>query len=392
MRIKDSEKYYRKLAEKWLTGEITREEEEVFSRWYNQHQDEPLTVPEYIAKNEQEHHDRILQNIKTQLGEPAIGKRQLVIWYAIAASIALLLVSFAAFFIIGEPRGHQNVDSVSTDIAPGGNKALLTLSNGSVISLNDIKDGETVQQKGAQIVKAADGLLTYTVAPAQDGKVHEPQFNTITTPKGGQYQIILPDGTKVWLNAASSLSYPTSFFDYERKVELDGEGYFEVAKNDGMPFKVKTNDQEIVVLGTHFNIKAYSDDSMTKTTLLEGLVEVHPNTNISDSGGEVVLKPGEQSIVSRNNRIRVTKVNASSEVAWKSGVFSFRGADIQNVMSELSRWYDVDVEFEGELPDIKLWGEMDRNVTASEALEILRYFNLNYRIIKVGTAKKIIIS
>ncbi len=391
MALGNTEEYYKELAEKWMIGKITPEEEKLFSDWYNQYQDKPLEVPTSIARNEQEHHDRILRIIKMQLDRPKTQKRNHVIRYAIAASFALVLLSLVAYFTIGLPDAPRMLSVNQQDIAPGGNKATLTLSDGSVINLNDMEDGAIMQQEGVEIAKTENGLLSYAVMSAQDRK-RAPVFNTISTPNGGQYQVILPDGTRVWLNAASSLRYPTSFSGEERRVTLVGEGYFEVAKNEDLPFKVETDFQEVTVLGTHFNVKAYHDGAATKTTLLEGSVSIHVETNSSVNNTDFLLVPGDQSLLSKNNEMRIVKVDTTKEIAWKSGVFSFQGSDIKNVMRELSRWYDVDVEFEGKMPDIKLWGEMDRNVTASEALEILKYFNLDYKIIKTGNTKKIIIS
>jgi len=213
-----------------------------------------------------------------------------------------------------------------------------------------------------------------------------PSYNTITTPRGGQYQVTLPDGTVVWLNAASSLKYPTAFTGKERIVELTGEGYFEVASNKDMPFKVQAADQTVEVLGTHFNINCYADEPAVKTTLLEGSVKVmHHGTHKS-----MTLKPGEQSTVSRNN-FSVAMADTENAVAWKNNLFYFSGSDIPSVMRQISRWYNVTVEFEGAIPDIRLWGKVYRNSNASKVLELLEYFGLKYRIEENNGSKKIII-
>jgi ferric-dicitrate binding protein FerR (iron transport regulator) len=280
-----------------------------------------------------------------------------------------------------------------TDIAPGGNRATLTLADGSVILLDDAMMGKIAEQEGMKVTKAEDGLLTYTFIPSEKGVATAAQFNTISTPKGGQYQIVLADGTKVWLNAASSLTFPTSFTGNERSVELSGEGYFEVNTVRGLdvkniPFIVKTADQEVTVLGTHFNINSYADEASTITTLMEGSIQV---SQLSTSSSKL-LKPGQQSVVTLNKGINVSTVNSSSAMAWKNGLFQFEGSDIKNVMRQFSRWYDVEVEFESRVPDIKLWGEVYRNVNASQALEILEYFNLKYKIVQTEKGKKVIVS
>src|SRR5690606_21711377 len=219
-------------------------------------------------------------------------------------------------------------------------------------------------------------------------------YNEIKTPKGGQYEIVLPDGTKVWLNAASSLKYPVVFKGNERKVELTGEAYFEVTsinKNGLVPFIVQTSLQQIKVLGTAFNINAYADEQSTKTTLLHGSVKIIPQSNSLRTDDSVLLKPGQESKVSKD-KISVAEVNTAEAVAWKNGMFYFQDSDIRSVMRQLSRWYNVEVEFEGKLPNIKLWGEIHRDVNASKALKILEYFNLKYRIENKNDVKKIIIS
>ena len=179
----------------------------------------------------------------------------------------------------------------------------------------------------------------------------------------------------------------------ERKVELTGEAYFEVnsqwSSGKKVPFLVSTSSQTIEVLGTHFNVNAYSDEPSTRTTLLEGSVRV---VRDRDGDGSIVLKPGEQAILTANKRMAVSRVNTGNVVAWKSGLFQFQNSDIESVMREISRWYDVEVEFEGKVPDIKLWGKVYRNVNASEALKILAYFDLKYRILQTGKIRKIIIS
>lgn len=391
MTLPNTEEYYQKLAEKWLTGMITAQEKEEFTVWYNANQDAPVQIPPGLALNDKEIHDRILFKIKTEIHTVGQSKSTKLSYFIIAACLALIFVSFFIYFLEQKPTS-QSFAEATNEIPPGGNKATLTLSNGSVINLDDVNKGRIVEDDGAHIVKAADGLLAYTADPKISGdKISK--FNTVSTPNGGQYRIILPDGTKVWLNAASALVYPTIFSGEDRRVKLSGEAYFEVAKIKGKSFKVSTASQEITVLGTHFNIKAYLDEPQVKTTLVEGAVKVTPfKENGLSLGRSVLLKPGEQSLLAGAHRLTVHKVNVTNEVAWKSGIFSFHNTDIRVVAREFSRWYDVSIDFEGELPDVKLWGEMDRNVNATEALEILHYFKLKYRIVNQGSVKKIIIS
>lgn len=390
MTTRNTEEYYQHLAEKWLSGTITAVEEQEFTNWYNQNQDAPLNIPSAIAGSDQEMHDRILHKIRAEIKTASPGKSMSISRYVLAACLVLVMASIFMYFI-NQESAQKSALVTQGDFPSGRNTANLTLADGSVISLDDVGNGKIVEQAGIAVVKEADGLLTYRVK--EGGKFAKEQFNTISTPLGGQYKIILPDGTKVWLNAGSSLKYPTSFQGKQRLVTLFGEGYFEVAKDKNMPFKVKTSNQEITVLGTHFNINAYKDEPDVKTTLVEGAVKVlATDLNQTGSGVPVVLAPGEQSVLSKNNRLSVRSVNVAAETAWKSGVFSFQNTDIHVVLRQFSRWYNVEIEFEGEVPDVKLWGEMDRNVSATEALEMLHYFNLKYKVIQDGKTKKIMIS
>lgn len=390
MTLGNTDEYYQQLAEKWLTGKITPEEEKEFSEWYNRNQDLPLNIPADIAGSDQEMHDRILFKIRAGIKTGQPGRTGRISYRLIAACSALFLVSFFIYFMVSKP--HQERVLAQSNIPPGTNRATLTLSDGAVVNLDDVKTGRVLEQEGIEIVKTAEGLLTYS-AKRLKGNAASVKFNTISTPMGGQYKVILPDGTKVWLNAGSSLVYPTSFTAEERIVKLSGEGYFEVAKLKGLPFKVKTSTQEIVVLGTHFNVNAYENEPAVKTTLAEGSVKVVPSgSHMMGGTAPAILKPGQQSVWSKEHKLIVKKVNIATEIAWKSGIFSFQNTDIQVVAREFSRWYNVEIAFEGELPDVKLWGEMDRNINATEALEILHYFKLKYRIVQQGKKRMIMIS
>ncbi len=324
------------------------------------------------------------------------------LWSTFSRIAAVLLIGFAIGGFLYKSKYESRPQSAaineSVDIAPGSNMATLTLANGSVIGLNDIREGDIVKQDGFIITKTDEGQISYIIDDMQDElsttAVKEPIFNTIEIPRGGKYQVTLPDGTKVWLNSASSLTYPTKFSNNERKVTLTGEGYFEVAKNAKAPFTVITEDQSITVLGTHFNVRSYGRKSATQTTLLEGSVRVSPISTTDTQGASRTLKPGEQSILNAKRRLEVKKVNASNVISWKDDLFYFEDTDIRSVMEEFSRWYNFEFEFEGKMPTTKLWGKVHRNVNASEALDILSYFNLKYRIVDINanSRKKVIIS
>jgi len=330
-----------------------------------------------------------LKEIYQQLAAVHRPQRSIPWLQLTAAAVSLIFISIGLYFYLktstpnSGPQLSQQTEEKVHDFAPGSNKAILTLSDGSSITLDDAADGKIIERDGIQITKNKDGLIRYQVL----ANAKELRSNTLSTPKGGQYQLILSDGTKVWLNAASSITYPTSFNEKERKVILKGEGYFEIAKNEQQPFKVITDRQEVEVLGTHFNINSYEDESDIKTTLLEGSVKVSD----LQTKQSILLKPGEQATLRKNGKIKVGQVNAENAIAWKSGFFQFQNSDVQQAMRQLARWYDVNIEFEDRVPDVKLWGEIHRNATAVEALEILSYFDLKYKIVSEGKTKKIII-
>ncbi|WP_316841631.1 FecR family protein [Pedobacter gandavensis] len=274
-----------------------------------------------------------------------------VFLYFSAACISLILIGIIAIFQQDYLKKNLNnlVSSPSVkDIPAGGNKAVLTLADGKVITLNGAADGALVKVAGMVIRKTGDGQLVYEISGHQNAT-----YNTITTPKGGTYQVKLSDGTHVWLNAASSIRFPTSFASLkERTIELVGEAYFEVSKDVKHPFKVHTAHQEVEVLGTHFNISSYVDDEQVKTTLLEGAVKV---SNLQQEGVHVILKPGQQSVMAQG-QIKITKADIEEVLAWKNGLFVFNDEPLEHIMKRVARWYDVEVVYEPGLDKNKLFG------------------------------------
>ncbi|WP_316818010.1 FecR family protein [Pedobacter nyackensis] len=289
-----------------------------------------------------------------------------------AAALIFLTLSAAIFFLINAYNNSRTAISFVNNIQPGGNKAILTLFDGSKLSLSDIKNGELVNQSGIKIVKTKEGELIYTVTKensAPDAEQHF-KYNILETPRGGQYRINLPDGTRVWLNAQSSLKFPQTFAGFnERRVELSGEAYFEVSKDKSKPFKVISVSSsgiqdEIEVLGTHFNLSNYSDDKIAKTTLLEGSVRV---TSASVSK---ILKPGQQSILS-SNRFEVKNVDVEEVVSWKNGFFIFENDNLEGILRKIARWYDVDISYDGHLNHVEMIGAVSRSTSLAEVLDIL---------------------
>ncbi len=304
-------------------------------------------------------------------------------WLPKVAAAAILFTSLATMFIITRRPStpvavltSKNTKAVvaKNEILPGNNKALLTLSDGSVVALDDTKNGIVARQGKTNVAKNNNQVI-YNAPDVTGAAPVEITFNTIATPNGGQYQVVLPDGSKVWLNAASSLRFPTSFSGAERKVELTGEGYFEVAKDAAHPFHVQVSNTEITVLGTHFNVMGYNNEAALKTTLLEGAVK------ISYGNMAKILKPGQQAKVENSNDgIEVINADTEQAVAWKNGSFLFVNEEIKSIMRQLSRWYDIDVSYEGKEKQRYFSGEVSRSVTLAQALKILDFSNIKFRI------------
>ncbi|RAK02291.1 FecR family protein [Larkinella arboricola] len=305
-------------------------------------------------------------------------------WLRYAAAAALLLIGigfwwqFRADQQTGTGLAVQKAQKPN-DVRPGGNRALLTLADGSAIELDRVGSGLLARQGTAEIRKTGDGILVYSAKATPAGP--DGRMNTLTTPKGGQYEVSLPDGSKVWLNASSSIRFPSVFPASERKVEITGEAYFEVAKNKAKPFRVKFNTSEVQVLGTQFNVMAYPEEGASKTTLVEGSVQ------ISHRQQHTALRPGQQAVVSANGQINTKYTSVDQAVAWRNGLFYFKDAGIEEVMRQLARWYDVEIEFGGKIPVRQFTGKIARNVNLSEVTHMLRYAGVNCRI----EGKKIVI-
>jgi len=366
------------LADKLLERTITLEEERELNMWYRESLDEPVKIPSDFAESEKVLHQRILNSVQKYTDSKPVVK----LWPRIVAAVSIVVCIGIGFYFYHKDHTTPTEIATKNDIAPGGNKAFLTLADGKRIVLTDAKIGELAEQSGVKITKATDGQLVYTVSdlPSQNNKLKD--YNTIETPRGGTYQVRLPDGTKVWLNAASTLRFPSSFARLvNRRVELlSGEAYFEVAKDKKHPFIVKTDNHKVKVLGTHFNINAYTDESTIKTTLLEGSVQV------TQMGlGIKTLFPGQQSQVSKRG-ISITKnINLESIIAWRNGDFIFNGEDFKTSMCKIARWYDIEVIYDTSAPsNLILRGEVSRSKSISAVLKIMEatgkvHFKLNGR-------------
>jgi len=362
------EKEYLSLFEKHLAGQTSPAEEQLLK----DHKDEfkLLALPwDTATMGEQEIvKDKLFKSLQAET-EPKQTRRIRLRYWSAAAAI-LLVCSLTWYFNdrLGAETGNK--DRVAhrqfQDIRPGGNKAVLTLSDGSEVILDSAINSPAIQDGNATISRKDNGLLVYNAGQSISALTEHMQINRISTPRGGQYQVVLQDGTKVWLNASSSISFPTYFSGKDRVVQLSGEAYFEVSKNAYKPFKVQVNGMEVKVLGTHFNIMAYADEANTQTTLLEGSVEISTKTQ------RTLLKPGQQAAVENlSNAISVQAVNTSGSVAWKNGNFMFTDDDIYTIMRRLSRWYDVDVVYQGNLSDQVFAGYVSRYENINEVLKTL---------------------
>lgn len=270
-------------------------------------------------------------------------------------------------------QGYSGIAGPAADIPPGHPQAELILSNGQHVKLDSTNNGMVLNQSGATTLNA-NGVLTYHV---DNEKGIDTAYNTIMIPRGGQYRVKLPDGTLVWLNAASALRYPIAFTGRSRIVELEGEAYFEVVHEDSRPFKVKVAGEEIEDIGTHFNVNAYGDEPYITTTLLEGKVKVTG----SHSRNTAVLKPGEQARIDSSGTIKLARnVDLNDVVAWMHGQFSVNNMGVASLMKTLSRWYDVDIRYEGEVPQGKFGGLIDRDVYLSNVLSVLNANGINARL------------
>jgi transmembrane sensor len=302
---------------------------------------------------------------------------------AAAASVLIILTSIAWFTM----NTRQNTVSERTavvnnnkeEILPGTGKATLTLSDGSIVVLDNTATNTPIAQAGAMIIKKSDGQVMYV--PKESG-ASATAINVINVPRGGTYEIILPDQSRVWLNNSSSLKYPTRFTGNTRSVELDGEGYFEIAKDEAHPFIVSTDRVNVEVLGTHFNIMAYENEPSAQTTLLEGAVRLRKNNETR------VMQPGDQGSVDQQGRVGIHQVDTENAIAWKNGLFQFNNAAIETVMHQVERWYNVEVKYSGKMPE-GISGAMPRNVPLSTILQMLEltgkvHFSVDNRTVTVS--------
>ena len=357
------------LLRKYHAGTATPAERAQLEKWYDTVQGPDhghLQQPDVRAYVKQE----IWKGIQRE--RPVRGAvRRLRRWLPYAAAVLVIAFAGVQFFIYKQHANPKVGIESAYDITPGGNRASLVLADGRTIDLSETHSAIVIGDE----IAYRDGTV---VANAIDGGASA-SWLQLTTPKGGTYQVTLPDGSQVWLNSATTLKYPSRFEGNERVVELEGEAYFEVAtlaKKGNMPFKVRSKDQEVWVLGTQFNVSAYPENLHTATTLVDGSVKV---ASAMAPQSPVVLRPGQQSI-NQQATLTVRDVETAPFVAWKNGFFHFRQTDIREVMNQLSRWYDIEVSYEADLPGETFSGKMERNVSLGNVLDFLAGSGIKYRL------------
>lgn len=373
--MKNSEDLF-KLFERILNGEATEEDIRKYNRWCHSFQGGTSSVPDIseiktgmIAEIEK----RIHHNSKP---------KQLRLWtkIAVAASVILALF-FGSYYLLNRHQEKYIVRNQTDIVQPGTNKAVLTLANGQTIILNNAHTGQLASQGSSRVTKADSGLLVYQNEPkAKRQKLNASvEYNTLKIPRGGQYRLVLPDGTKVWLNAASSIRFPTAFTGKVRRVSVRGEVYMEVAKDVNKPFIVHAGHTNIKVLGTRFNVMAYDDQPAVATTLLQGSIKV----GISGTKEATILTPGQQASVDKTGKsIKVKKVDATAVAAWIHGLLSMKDCGVREFMDKLSRWYDVDIEYEGKVPQKRFGGLINRNAPLSNVLSALEAAGIHTKLKK----------
>ncbi len=372
--MKQIPEYIQRLIQKYLDDTATLEERAAVDQWYHSLSSSEVEVD--AAESEAQVDGRIKERLDdlVQKDKRVVlfgRKRMLRVAAAVIFFIGLSGSLYYFFFssnTVAAISQNAAVDSTLVDdIAPGGNKATLILGDGTRLILDSTSDGSLALQGNTNVIKVATGQLEYKNDKNQSLK--EVLYNQISTPRAGQYHVTLSDGTRVWLNSASSIRFPTDFQDSLREVEITGEAYFEVAHNAAKPFRIKVKDTYISVLGTHFNVMAYDNESSIKTTLLLGAVKV-----TSDKLSRL-LAPGQQSQVNSSGSIAIIKeADIEEAVAWRHGKFLFNSADLHSIMRQIERWYDVDVSFARDM-DLHFTGQLSRNVNVSQLLKKLELTN-----------------
>ncbi|OOQ56923.1 FecR family protein [Mucilaginibacter pedocola] len=366
------------LLKRYNTGTCTDFEKELVETWYLQYE---AADTKDITDEEREADLAAIWNA-LPVNQPKFGRIKLM--YRIAAAAVLLVFLSAGLYYATHrgPNQQEVIQTIARNLTPGSNKAILTLGDGKQVILTGAANGQLASQNNIAVTKTADGQVTYLLGTDKKANAGPVIYNTMATPMGGTYDLTLSDGTRVSLDAASSIRYPVSFNGNERKVEITGQAYFEVAHDSSKPFRVIAAGQTVEVLGTHFNVNAYGDENTTTTTLLEGSVKV------SNARQTALLVPGQQAAVAKGNiNIQVKQADTETALAWKNGQFRFKRADLQAVMRQFARWYKVEVVYEGDVPEAAITGKVLRTANAEQVLKIVNNLGIKFK----TDGKKIVI-
>ncbi|QEC43808.1 FecR family protein [Pseudobacter ginsenosidimutans] len=399
--MKSTAPFIAQLIIKKVLGEISQEEENLLEQWRSISPENEAKYKELInlhfirtELSEYAEAEKIAAALKVPEVEPeekALPVYQQEVrpvhflqrWKWVAA-IIIILGAGTYLYLHQNSKDKTSLDpgiATQQDLLPGSNKAVLTLSDGTKIDLNNAAQGQIAQQGNAFVEKSENGEIRYTM---QGGNQDAGMINSMSTPKGGSYKLVLPDGSRVWLNAASSISYPVVFGKMERKVKVSGEVFLEVVKDNQKPFMVDVNRQSLIqVLGTSFNINAYENEDSITTTLVEGSVRITATNNKNannQSGQPVTLRPGQQASQHNDAKISVHAANIDQVLAWKNGLFNMEGLSMKGFTKQLERWYDIQVQFEGKVPTVTFRGQMNRDVPLSDIISYLNSLHIKTRI------------
>jgi len=373
------------LAAKCQDGTATEAEKEAFNKVYRLLAARHTRWDTGLMGDEETVKSKLYSSITAKIVSTQRYGRIRRPYMCAAAAVALAFLAVGFYRFIHEPtRLKQVAHNKTNDLKPGENKATLTLANGQKIVLTKNLVGRLSRQGNVNVSMNVNGSIAYTTTADGQTQNAGTTYNTLTTKKGEQFPLILADGTQVMLDAASSITFPVAFTGKKRMISIKGQAYFKVVHNEHQPFEVLVKGQTIRDVGTEFNINAYDDEGVVKTTLLEGSVKV------AKAGESVILTPGQQSqVTDNNNAITVIKnADISSAVAWKNGLFQYNNASIQEVMRQISRWYNVDIEYEGTIPQRQFSGKMQRDLKASQVLDLLSFTRIHFKI----EGKKIIVT
>ena len=372
-----TKKEVKELLERYRSGHCTAEEKDLLEKWYDQAKADDLDfqLEELEQIKNASWNDKVNPNRKIVPISSVKNKNLFAFWKIASAAVLVIALAFTInYHLTDYPFTHEQEYSSSQNIQPGGNSATLLMEDGQEINLDDLPDGHQIKMGTSLLEKNKDGELVISILPSSGTPISHVSFNTIRTPKGGNYKVILADGTNVWLNSSSVLRFPTVFNNNERRVELAGEGYFDVIEDRNKPFIVFAKGQEVRVLGTEFNVSAYADEDNIKTTLIKGSVSVLYKNQMK------TIRPGEQSIVDKNGLMKIHSVDVAFAKAWKEGYFAFDKLSVEEAMNQISRWYDVPVSFEGSVPNKELTGQISRKVDLSTIVEIMEFNGMDLEI------------